>query len=205
MPRRSAEARRPALVEAARRLMLEHGYEATTLGMVIAEAGGSRRTVYELFGNKEGLLVAALAENARRMVATIGEDEAADQTPADVLGHFGRVLLTTLTRIPVIESYRQIAAAAARHPDLGAAFFVNGPARVRDNIAEYLQRRQAAGTLRLAVDPAVAAAIFLEMIKGPMQMQGLFHPGTVPSAAEIDAHVADAVTIFLGGLGGGQG
>ncbi len=198
----AAEARRPVLVETARRLFLTHGYEATTLGMVIAEAGGSRRTIYELFGNKEGLFIAAISENARRMLSTIDEGEAAGGTPAEVLSHFGWLFLTMLTRPAAVESYRQVLATAPRHPDLGAAFYRNGPERVHASIADYLCRQDAAGSLRLNVDPMAAAGIFLEMIKGPMQMRGLVFPGYAPAEDELDIHVERAVTIFLGGIGG---
>lgn len=46
------EERRSALLTAAQNLFLEQGYERTTLGDVVARAGGSLATLYKLFGDK---------------------------------------------------------------------------------------------------------------------------------------------------------
>ena len=56
--------RRRAIIEAARTLFVERGYENATLGDIVERAGGSLATVYKLFGNKDGLLEAAVFEHA---------------------------------------------------------------------------------------------------------------------------------------------
>lgn len=48
--------RRQAILSAATDLFMEHGFEGTSLDMVIERAGGSRRSIYQYFDNKEGLL-----------------------------------------------------------------------------------------------------------------------------------------------------
>ena len=55
-----AQSRRTAIVEAAARLFLDHGYAETTIAQVAAEAGVSAQLVYAAFGGKAGLLAAAL-------------------------------------------------------------------------------------------------------------------------------------------------
>jgi AcrR family transcriptional regulator len=70
-PRRTEQARqsRAAMLDAARRLFLEHGYAATTIGMVAEEAGVSTQTVYKVFENKPGLMKSVVD------VAVVGDDE----------------------------------------------------------------------------------------------------------------------------------
>lgn len=65
--RRQAEARqtRAAVIDAARRLFLRHGYAATTMNAVAEDAGVSVMTVYKAFANKPGL-VKAVFDVARR-------------------------------------------------------------------------------------------------------------------------------------------
>lgn len=48
------EARRRAMIEAARRVLQDKGREAVTLDTVIALSGGSRTTLYDAFGGKDG-------------------------------------------------------------------------------------------------------------------------------------------------------
>ena len=60
---------RRAVLDAARRLFLEQGYAATTVGAIAAAAGVSVETVYKSFGNKPGLVKAVVD------VAIVGDDE----------------------------------------------------------------------------------------------------------------------------------
>ncbi len=69
--RRQEQARqtRRAVLEAARRIFLDRGYAATTVGAIAGEAGVSVETVYKAFGNKPGLVKAVVD------VAIVGDDE----------------------------------------------------------------------------------------------------------------------------------
>src|SRR5689334_13055483 len=64
-----ARANRAAMLAVGRSLFLEHGYAPTTMKMVAAEAGVSTQSVYQVFGNKPGL-VKALVD-----VAIVGDDQ----------------------------------------------------------------------------------------------------------------------------------
>ncbi len=50
------ERRQSAILDAAESLFLEQGYERTSLAEIVKRSGGSLATLYELFGNKQGLL-----------------------------------------------------------------------------------------------------------------------------------------------------
>lgn len=50
------EERRNAILDAAEHLFLEQGYERVSLAAIVKRSGGSLATVYEMFGNKQGLL-----------------------------------------------------------------------------------------------------------------------------------------------------
>lgn len=50
------ERRQGAILDAAEALFLEQGYERTSLAEIVKRSGGSLATLYELFGNKQGLL-----------------------------------------------------------------------------------------------------------------------------------------------------
>jgi AcrR family transcriptional regulator len=59
-PRRRAQAAetRAVILDAAQRLFEQHGYVATSVGEVAAEAGVALKTVYAVFGTKRGVLLA---------------------------------------------------------------------------------------------------------------------------------------------------
>src|SRR5690348_17437726 len=49
--------KRAAILEAAKRLFPQHGFEGTSMDAVAAEAGVSKLTVYSHFGGKEALFI----------------------------------------------------------------------------------------------------------------------------------------------------
>ncbi|MGH6781340.1 MAG: TetR/AcrR family transcriptional regulator, partial [Sphingomonadaceae bacterium] len=55
------ERRRQAMMDAARELFVERGYDAVSLSEIVKRSGGSLATLYELFENKAGLLGAIVA------------------------------------------------------------------------------------------------------------------------------------------------
>lgn len=50
------ERRHAAILDAAESLFIEQGYERTSLAEIVRRSGGSLATLYDLFGNKQGLL-----------------------------------------------------------------------------------------------------------------------------------------------------
>ena len=59
--------RQQAILEAATETFLQHGYEGTTLNMIIVRAGGSRRSLYDYFGDKQGLINNCMREMLKRL------------------------------------------------------------------------------------------------------------------------------------------
>ena len=62
---------RQRLIDALAASITDIGYSATTVAEIVRRARTSRRTFYEYFTDREGCLVALLADTNRRAVATI--------------------------------------------------------------------------------------------------------------------------------------
>jgi AcrR family transcriptional regulator len=80
--RRQEQARRSrwAMLQAARRLFLDHGYAATTMPAIATAAGVSVQSVYKAFGNKPALLKSIFD------VAIAGDDEPVPMPQRAALG-----------------------------------------------------------------------------------------------------------------------
>src|SRR5438132_12954079 len=61
-PGRRRDAKRTAILTAATDLIIERGYDGTSLDAIVERAVCSKSAIYELFGSKEGLL-ATLTED----------------------------------------------------------------------------------------------------------------------------------------------
>jgi AcrR family transcriptional regulator len=185
-------------VSAATEVFLEYGFGAATLDEVVRRAGGSRATLYENFGSKEGLFAAIIAQQCELIVEPLkmlSEDQGA---PEDVLAAVGKRVMDILMSSRGIGLYRMVSAEAARFPALGAQVFASGPQAAADWLAVYLRAQTKAGVLALP-DADLAARHFLEMVKGDLHTRALFNVAPSPTAEEIDRCVSGAVATFLAG------
>ena len=74
------------LVETAIRLFCRHGYHATGIDTILAEAGIAKMTLYNNFGSKEALILAALEKRDEEHIAwLIAESDARAAAPEDRL------------------------------------------------------------------------------------------------------------------------
>jgi AcrR family transcriptional regulator len=101
---RMAEFQRSRLLKAALAVVSEHGYAELTASAVIARAGVSRKTFYDLFGNRDDCLLALLEDSLAQLDAVV---TAAYQAP----GSWSERLRAALTALLVfLESEPETAA-----------------------------------------------------------------------------------------------
>ena len=70
-PNRRGVKSRELVLDAAERVMAEHGFEAATLACVVEEAGIPMSSVYHYFGSKDGILLAVMERGADRFFAEL--------------------------------------------------------------------------------------------------------------------------------------
>lgn len=186
------------MLAAATDVFLENGFGAATLDEVVRRSGGSRATLYENFGSKEGLFAAIIAEHCARVVEPLQVVTHAKGRPEDVLYAIGKRFLGVLLQTGGLGLYRLVSAEGARFPDLARQVFDSGPRAAADQLAGYLRSQIKQGALVLA-DADLAARHFLEMVKGDLHTRALFGVAPAPSEAEIEICVQGAVTTFLSG------
>ncbi len=193
--------KRNAILLAAAKLFLEHGYEPVSMDAIAAAADVSKRTVYSYFDSKTALFSSILLAHCNSMGGIALPDHFAGHDPRKVLTEFGRVFLKMITSPRAVAMQRVIFREVDRLPEVGRIFFQNGPQRHITKLAEYLKQADAEGKLKVG-DPIGAAFLFMSIVKAPFHLQqlcGLTHD--VPSAA-IERSVKDSVTFFLKACGG---
>lgn len=104
------EARRKVLLDAAIRLFGLHGYHATTVPTIVAEANSSVGSFYAHFRNKEDVFAAVLEELGAQVAAVMHQAELSRPDPRDGLPCAVESLFLflaenpTLARILIVES-----------------------------------------------------------------------------------------------------
>ena len=115
--------RKRAIIDAARSLFVEQGFERTTLGEIVERAGGSLATVYKVFGNKDGLLDAVVFEKAASAELIIQHAFAQGGSPSEVLHRVAQGLRTHFLDPEVVALVRIVIARSVQDVDFARNFF----------------------------------------------------------------------------------
>src|SRR5687768_15363302 len=189
----SVESRRAQILDAARICFVDRGFVNTTISHVIALSGGSRSTVYDEFGSKEGLFAAIVADCLVRMELA----DIPDGPPETVLRKLGLAYMAQLMDPEALALYRVAVGESAHVRQLGEAIFVAGPDEAAATLVERLREWTEDGGLGLD-DPVRAARLFLAMVEGDLHRSAVMW-NRAPSDEEIAANVEAAVALFLAG------
>ena len=191
--------RREALLQAAAEVFFEQGYAATSIDAIIERAGGSKRNIYNEFGNKEGLFAAIVTENADRVLSALAINEIQGRNLRETLTVFGQHLMSGYMSPTLIGIYRMAVTEANRFPDLVKSFYEQGPGRATSQLAEVLEIAKGRGEIR-SDDCLRLAGHFVGMIRDNLHLQVILGLRRPPSDKEMRVAVASAVELFLNGV-----
>ncbi|HEY0717007.1 MAG TPA: TetR/AcrR family transcriptional regulator [Streptosporangiaceae bacterium] len=187
------------ILETARQMFLERGYDATSLDDVAAASGVSKTTVYNNFKDKEGLfsaVVLSVTERAEQIISALGPTLSADKPVAGRLNAAARALAHGVLSPAVVQLRRLAISEALRFPGIVTTYWDRAPGRTLALLTESFTRMAARGELDID-DPAAAAAFFAYAVLGLHQDQALLQPNRPLDSGDIDEHVNKVVTAFL--------
>lgn len=104
------------MIDAAEALFLEQGYEQTPLSAVVQRSGGSLATLYENFGNKQGLLRAVMTGLKEDNTVPIPGDPTDVKSCSDQLKDYAHALYAHLMTPRAIALKRIVMTEALRDP-----------------------------------------------------------------------------------------
>jgi TetR/AcrR family transcriptional repressor of mexJK operon len=188
-------AKKQAVLQAALRLFLEQGFGATSMDAIAREAGVSKATLYAHVKSKEELFAAITSTCAQQLVATQAAFEHASDIRTALL-RFARDHVALLLSPEGSAMYRIVIAEAPRFPELGRAFYENGPAIRLGALARYLQQANTQGEIKVD-DVQLAAGEFVALIGGTLHLRAMLGHAAEITAAEQEVVVEHAVDTFL--------
>ncbi len=192
---------RAAVVDAARTLFLRRGYAGTTMAQIAAEAGLTKRTLYNNYAGKEALFTQIVVETigyADAFARGLREEFAGNVTAANLaaaLDDLGRRLALGIVRAEVIALRRLLIGEAREFPSLAREYFDRAPGQVLDALATGFKLVSRAGLLRLT-EPRQAAAQFAYLVAGEALDRAVL-VGTISPRARIIAGAREGVRTFL--------
>ena len=183
-PNRRGMKSRALVLDAAERVMAQHGFDTATVARVVEEAGIPMSSVYHYFGSKDRILLAVMERGADRFFADLPRRERRVGRPAEHLGrvissavdalerhpHFLRLLIVLTTQPPagddseipdVIRRIRRHALDLLR-AQIGLAFGDDPESPVTDRLARFALAAFDGAFVATQIDPAVTLGSLLE-------------------------------------------
>jgi len=190
--------KRRAIVDTAAHLFFRNGYAATAIEQVAADAGVSKVTIYNQFGDKRALFAAAVECECEKLRGHFSLDAMPQGTIRERLTAIGEAIFAFLFRPEMIQFERRIAAETEIEPAIGAAFLEAGPWRMKRGFAAWLGHAVDSGDLVID-DPLLAAEQFVSMCKGMGDLEHRF--GALVTPAQSRERIIGAVDVFLAAYG----
>lgn len=196
--------KRAAILDVAKRLFSQNGFDGVSMDQIAAEAGVSKLTVYSHFGDKESLFSSAIrAKCEEQMPSTLFladlEGDLREQ-----LTTIARAFFALVTSEESIAMHRMMMMPGTGDSHVRELFWQAGPQQVKDAFGEFLRARVARGELQVT-DIARAASQFFCLIKGEMHMQMLCGMCCGAPADDTECHIKATVDLFLRAYGSDQG
>ena len=162
--------RRRAMIEAAESLFLEQGFDATSLAAVVKRSGGSLATLYELFGNKQGLLRAIIElRDEEDRCPGYGKD-CALSPPSELLRGYAHRLYAHVTSPRAIALKRIVITEALRDPDFARTLYEDIHLPSVRELARILSKLNEDGRADID-DPMAAASLFFAIVMADAQLR----------------------------------
>ena len=137
--------KRKDIMDAARRLFLQHGFHGTSMDALAKEAGVSKATLYSHFEDKDALYRALINDK----MADYKVDDFTDMLNWDVasdLQLIAKHMLDLIFDPEALDMLRMVIAEGRTGSGVAALFKEVGPQRLLSQISEYLERQKARGT-----------------------------------------------------------
>jgi AcrR family transcriptional regulator len=188
---------RERVLDAAFAAFAAHGYEGASTLEIASRANVSKRELYSLFQNKQGLLAACIAERSKKMRLPLELAAAKDR---DGLAVTLEALATTLLRgfaDPAVQAvYRLAIAEAERTPAIAETVHAFGRGATKAALTEFLATAQGAGLIGPG-EPSTMAGRFLALVLGDLLVQLLMGVASPLSETEIRNRARAATEAFL--------
>ncbi len=188
--------KRAAILDAAKRLFPEQGFDGTSMDAIATAAGVSKLTVYSHFNDKESLFIEAIRDRCDEQLPVSMFDAAVSGDVSDQLMPIARAFFGLVASPPSIAMHRLLTAGTKTSDKLARLFWKVGPVRAQEGFACFLQRADEAGKLQVA-DPMRAASQFFSLLKGELHLQMTMGCCEKLSDAMIEEHLVATVDTFV--------
>ncbi len=193
-------AKRQQILDGARKVFLEHGFDGASMNDIVRATGVSIGTIYAYFPSKERLFETLIFEDRRGQAERLFEIIDDNRPVADMLREMGLRFGRMLSAPEQVGYLRMVIAASAKFPDAGRAFYEAGPRYGLERLTAYVGAKVQQGELQTS-DPEMAAMQLLELLHCGVSKRMLFAVADSVPLDDIERAVTAGVRTFLAAYG----
>lgn len=187
--------KRAAILEAAKEMFIELGFNGVSMDGIAARAGVSKLTVYSHFGDKDTLFTEAIqAKCVEMMPDELFVTDSEGPLREQLLG-IGQAFFTLISSDAAIATQRMMMTPET-DDRVRQMFWQAGPARTEVALSDFLAARVARGELVIE-DTHLAARQFFCLLKGEVHAHMMCGLCAAPDQPDADTHIAVSVDFFL--------
>jgi AcrR family transcriptional regulator len=188
-------AKRRQILDGARKVFLDLGFDGASMGEIARSAGVSKGTLYVYFADKNRLFEAIVAEEALERGQVVFNFDP-DRDVETTLPEFGHAYIHLLCRPGGGSAIRTVMAIAERMPDVGRRYYENVLEKTINRLAAYLKARVRPDDLAID-DCQLAASQFMQMCQASLFLPFIFQAAPAPSEQRIARVIDSATKMFL--------
>jgi AcrR family transcriptional regulator len=187
--------KRRQILDGARKVFLDLGFDGASMGEIARAAGVSKGTLYVYFADKSRLFEAIVEQEASEQ-GKVAFNFDVDRDVETTLTDFGRAYIKLLCRPGGGSAIRTVMSIAERMPDVGRRYYENVLDKTINCLAAYLVAHVDRGDLVID-DCQLAASQFMLMCQASLFLPFIFQAAPAPSRERIEEVVASATRMFL--------
>ncbi|TXJ08269.1 MAG: TetR/AcrR family transcriptional regulator [Acinetobacter sp.] len=188
--------KRQAILQAAKDLFLELGYDGSSMDAIAQKAGVSKLTVYNHFNDKAQLFGAAIEmvceQRLPRQLYEVNSDSDIEQ----VLQQLGEAFLNMVYSAEAMKLSHLMSSMVPSNIELVHLFYHAGPERTRHHMLSMFQKIQELALLKMD-NVQMCSNVFLGFLTDTHYDRVIWQIFPVPTATEIQDIVAQRVGLFL--------
>jgi AcrR family transcriptional regulator len=184
------------IVEAAEKLFLSQGYGAVSMDQVSRTANVSKATLYAYFPSKDALFATIVRNKGfdNPFTEDLFPNEVADLRAA--LEEIGHRMLHFMLRERTLAIYRIALAEAGRFPELGTAFYDNGPNSMFNRFSRWIELLHEKGLVQVK-NSNMATEQFCALVRSGVFLRRSLAVPPEASEEEITTTVTAAVDTWI--------
>jgi AcrR family transcriptional regulator len=188
------------LKNAATNLLLSGGFDSLSIDALVRKVGGSKRNIYENYGDKETFFVKIVTDLCEEICSPLEHLTLNDGPPQKALEEFTAQSIEAALQPRSVALYRIMISEAKRFPRLSKAIWHSGYIRVAEILENWILQQQKKGFLSKKTDARTLSYHYMSLITGYLLLAVHVDPKAVKmSKSESNKYGKNLVNTFISG------